>query len=103
VQWFTVFKSWTPWERSLRFKHSATSAAKVLQDFFGSDEVTADVMYPPIFGMTRHWHSFSEISKETNNARVWGGIHTRHACTDGAELGRQVAEYCLANYMKPVN
>jgi hypothetical protein len=35
--------------------------------------------------------------------RVWGGIHTRHACTDGAELGRQVAEYCLANYMKPVN
>ena len=23
------------------------------------------------------------------------GIHTRHACTDGAELGRQVAEYCL--------
>jgi hypothetical protein len=79
------------------------SAAKVLQDFFGSDEVTADVMYPPIFGMTRHWHSFSEISKETNDARVWGGIHTRHACTDGAELGRQVAEYCLANYMKPVN
>ena len=81
----------------------SASAAKVLQDFFGSDEVTADVMYPPIFGMTRHWHSFSEISKETNNARVWGGIHTRHACTDGAELGRQVAEYCLANYMKPVN
>jgi hypothetical protein len=54
-------------------------------------------MYPPIFGMTRHWHSFSEISKETNDPRVWGGIHTRHACTDGAELGRQVAEYCLAN------
>jgi hypothetical protein len=80
----------------------SASAAKVLQDFFGSDEVTADVMYPPIFGMTRHWHSFSEISNETNNARVWGGIHTRHACTDAAELGRQVAEYCLANYMKPV-
>jgi len=49
----------------------SASAAKVLQDFFGSDEVTADVMYPPIFGMTRHWDSFSEISKETNNARVW--------------------------------
>jgi len=70
---------------------------------FGSDEVTADVMYPPIFGMTRHWHSFSEISDETDNARVWGGIHTRHACTDGAELAVQVAECCLANYMKPVN
>jgi hypothetical protein len=53
----------------------------VLQDFFGSDEVTADVMYPPIFGMTRHWHSVSKISNETNNARVWGGIHTRHART----------------------
>ena len=35
--------------------------------------------------------------------RACGAEYTRHACTDGAELGRQVAEYCLANYMKPVN
>src|SRR5258707_13664164 len=99
---FGIFAALAEFERDL-ISERTKAAAKVLQDFFGSDEVTADVMYPPIFGMTRHWHSFSEISKETNNARVWGGIHTRHACTDGAELGRQVAEYCLANYMKPVN
>jgi hypothetical protein len=24
VQWFTVFKSWSPWECSLRFKYTAT-------------------------------------------------------------------------------
>lgn len=53
--------------------------------------VSADLRHDP------SWAFLSEISNETNNARVWGGIHTRHACTDGAELGRKVAEYCLAN------
>jgi len=26
VQWITVFKSWTPWDRSLRFKYRSTAA-----------------------------------------------------------------------------
>jgi len=81
----------------------SASAAKVLQDFFGSDEVTRMTSC-----IRRYSHDPSLAfllgnQQGNNNARVWGGIHTRHACTDGAELGRQVAEYCLANYMKPVN
>jgi hypothetical protein len=27
--WFTVFKSWITWERSLRFKYSATAATRL--------------------------------------------------------------------------
>jgi len=84
--------------------HAVTTGAAVtvLQSFFGSDKVTADVIYPGPFGMIRHWHSFSEIGGEVEDARVWGGIHTRTADTHGTALGRQIAEYALANFMKPV-
>jgi hypothetical protein len=30
VQWFTAFKSWIAWERSLRFKYSGTLVLKAL-------------------------------------------------------------------------
>ena len=95
---------WTPAHPDYPAGHCAfsASAARVLQDFFKTDKVKADVVYPAIFGMTRHWRSFSQISEETNNARVWGGIHTRYAAVKAADLGRQVADYCMAEYLQPI-
>jgi hypothetical protein len=81
---------------------STGAAVTVLQSFFDSDKVTVDVIYPGPGGMIRHWHSFSEIVREVEDARVWGGVHTRTADTHGTALGRQIAEYALANFMKPV-
>jgi hypothetical protein len=81
---------------------STGAAVTVLQSFFDSDKVTVDVIYPGPSGMIRHWHSFSEIVREVEDARVWGGIDTRTADTHGTALGRQIAEYALANFMKPV-
>jgi hypothetical protein len=81
---------------------STGAAVTMLQSFFDSDKVTVDVIYPSPGGMIRHWHSFSEIVREVEDARVWGGIHTRTADTHGTALGRQIAEYALANFMKPV-
>jgi hypothetical protein len=80
----------------------AGAAVTVLQSFFDSDKVTVDVIYPGRYGTIRHWHSFSEIVREVENARVWGGIHTRTADTHGTAVGRQIAEYAFANFMKPV-
>jgi hypothetical protein len=78
------------------------AAVKVLQVFFGTDDVKADVIYPVSFGVTRHWRSFAGITREIDNARVWGGIHTRTADTHASALGRKVAEHCLANFLRPV-
>jgi hypothetical protein len=68
------------------------AAEVVLRSFFDSDAVQVDVTYPPVFGVTRTYTKFSQISKEVNDARVWAGIHFRSADTDGYTLGRKVGE-----------
>jgi hypothetical protein len=78
--------------------HCAYTGAAVagLQQFFGNDAIIAatSVTWPPL-GITRSWNSFTEISKEVTDARVWGGIHTRTADEHADQLGRKVAEYSI--------
>jgi hypothetical protein len=75
----------------------AGAAVAVLQDFFGDDATIAatSVTWPPL-GITRSWKTFTEMSKEVIDARVWGGIHTRTADEHADQLGRKVAEYATA-------
>jgi hypothetical protein len=77
------------------------AAEAVLQRFFGSDAVQVDVTFPQVFGVTRTYIKFSQISEEVNDARVWGGIHFRSADTDGYTLGRKVGEIVARDF--PVN
>ena len=74
------------------------AAEAVLQSFFGSDAVQVDVTFPPVFGVTRTYAKFSQISEEVNDARVWGGIHFRSADTDGYTLGRKVGEIVARDF-----
>jgi hypothetical protein len=75
------------------------AAEAVLQKFFGSDVVQVDVTFPPVFGVTRTYTKFSQISKEVNDARVWGGIHFRSADIDGYALGRKVGEIAARDFL----
>ena len=43
-------------------------------------------------------HGDSTLSKEVNDARVWGGIHFRSADVDGHELGWRVGEAVLRDF-----
>ena len=54
--------------------------------------------YPPVFGVTRTYARFSQISEEVENARVWGGIHFRSADQDGAAVGRRIGEMALRGF-----
>jgi hypothetical protein len=74
------------------------AAEVVLQRFFGSDAVQVDVTFPPVFGVTRTYTKFSQISAEVNDARVWGGIHFRSADTDGYTLGRKVGDIVARDF-----
>ena len=52
----------------------------MLQHFFGDDATIAAASGTwPLLGVTRSWKTFTEMSKEVIDARVWGGIHTRTA------------------------
>jgi len=57
--------------------------------------------YPLLFGVTRSWKSFTEMEKEVQNARVWGGIHFRTADENGTLVGRKIGEYVVKNTLLP--
>jgi hypothetical protein len=78
----------------------AGAAVAVLQAMFGDDTFSASFVYPPL-GVLRRWESFSQIAKEVEDARVWGGIHFRAAAQHGTQLGRQVAEFALRTLLQP--
>ena len=73
------------------------AAVAVLQHFFGDDATIAAtrVTWPPL-GVTRSWKTFTEVSQEVIDARVWGGIHTRTADEHADQLGRKVAAFAVA-------
>jgi PAP2 superfamily len=73
------------------------AAVVVLQHFFGDDATIAAASVTwPLLGVTRSWKTFTEMSKEVIDARVWGGIHTRTADEHADQLGRKVADYSIA-------
>ncbi len=77
------------------------AAEAVLTKFFGSDAVQVSVTFPPLFGITRTYGRFSQITEEVDNARVWGGIHFRCADTDGSAVGRKIGEIALRDFPRP--
>lgn len=73
----------------------------VLRDFFGTDRMSITVSNPDA-KITRKFESFAQIAKSVEDARVWLGIHFRSTDIDSSVMGRQVAEYALKNYMRPI-
>jgi hypothetical protein len=73
----------------------------VLQEF-SSDKVSFSLTNPAV-KVTRNYQSLSQMRKEVEDARVWGGIHYRTAVVHGTELGHKVADYGLKNYLRPVS
>lgn len=80
--------------------HAAFSGAAeaVLTKFFGADAVRVSATFPPVFGITRNYTRFSQISEEVDNARVWGGVHFRSADRDGTAVGRRIGELVLRDF-----
>jgi hypothetical protein len=75
---------------------------RVLQMFFGTDEIGFDVTSSRFPGEPRHFDRFSEPLVEIIEARIWAGLHFRTADVQAEMLGRNVAEYMADNYFQPV-
>jgi hypothetical protein len=75
---------------------------EALEDFFGTDHVVFTVDSSSS-GTTHTFDRFSRLSKEVVNARVWGGIHFRTDDTDGAAIGRKVAQWLHRNFLRPTS
>jgi len=80
----------------------ATGAAtRVLSQIFG-EQTTFTVGSTAMPGVTRKFHSFSAALEEVKNARIFGGIHFRTACVDGAALGIAVADFVMTRAVLPL-
>jgi hypothetical protein len=75
---------------------------RVLQLFFGTDEIGFDVTSSRFPGQPRHFDRFSEPLAEIIEARIWAGLHFRTADVQAEKLGRSVVEYMADNYFQPV-
>src|SRR5262245_44940945 len=74
---------------------------QVLREFFGSDEVKFSYVAPHGLGTMRSYASFTQIEKEMEDARVWGGIHFRSTDMESSELGRKIGSHAVASHMRP--
>jgi hypothetical protein len=73
---------------------------RVLQMFFGTDEIGFDVTSSRFGGETRHFERFSQPLKEIIEARIWAGLHYRTADVQAQTLGRKVVEYMTKHYFQ---
>jgi hypothetical protein len=99
--------NWTPWLNTPPFPdftsgHTCYTAATMgtLAYFFKTDNMSFSA-FSPASNSTRSFTKFSQALTEVINARVWGGIHTRHADVQGAKIGAQVTAYMIAHHFRP--
>jgi hypothetical protein len=79
-----------------------SSAAAALRSIFGDDIPEARLVSTTAPGVTRSFTKLSDYVTEVVNARIYDGVHYRTSGEVGAEMGRQIGEYAVANYMKPL-
>jgi hypothetical protein len=75
---------------------------RVLQTFFGTDEIRFGVTSVRFPGEIRYFDRFSQAIEEIIEARIWAGLHFRTGDVQAEILGRNVADYMAKNYFQPV-
>ena len=83
--------------------HSCNSSAvaEILTAYYGTPNITFDfVGAGPATGITRHYTSMPAMLQEIQMARIAGGMHFRTSTIEGEILGRNVAQWIVANRFK---
>jgi PAP2 superfamily len=72
-------------------------AQAVLASFFGTDQFSFAVTSEVLAGVERSFTTFSAAAEEATASRIFAGVHFRTDLVAGTQLGKEVAEYVLAN------
>jgi len=80
------------------------SAAEVLADFFGTDDIGFSLTTSTApGGVVRSYTSFSQAAEENMESRILIGYHFRTACRHGFNQGKHVGKFVFQHVLKPVN
>lgn len=85
--------------------HSTFSGAssKILELFFGHDDVAFSATSDLLPGVTRSYESLSEAAEEAGQSRIYGGIHWQWDNTAALSSGRALAEHVFFNLLRPIS
>jgi hypothetical protein len=70
--------------------------------FFGTDRFTFTA-HSNASGADRTYHRFSRVLRDTVDARIYQGLHFRSADTQGALIGKRVANWVARHEFQPVD
>jgi hypothetical protein len=100
VAWTTFIP--TPCFPSYPSAHASGSYAgrAIVEKVFGSGGHAITLSHPGIPDVTLHYTRFSQITRDIDDARVYGGIHFRFDQEAGARQGRQVGFYVYKHNLR---
>jgi hypothetical protein len=78
------------------------AAASALRGLYGDEIGEVRLVSTTAPGVERRFTRLSDYVTEVINARVYDGVHYRTSGEAGAELGRQIGEYTVATYFRPL-
>jgi hypothetical protein len=76
--------------------------AAILESVFGpSQGVTIVIADARDAKVQRTFKSVAELADEHRNIRIWAGIHFRNSLEVAQDMGKKIADYMIANTLKP--
>lgn len=98
-----VVPNFTPPFPSYVSGHASFGAAtfRVLEDFYGTDNVHFTLHSDEMPGVTRSYNSFSQADEENGMSRIYLGIHWTFDKTAGQQIGHNVADYVMQHAALP--
>ena len=78
----------------------STGGAAMLSRLYGPGGHDITLTNPAVPGVTLHYTRFKQITKDVDDARVYGGIHFRFEQEAGGQLGRGVAAYVYRHNLR---
>jgi hypothetical protein len=79
------------------------AAATALAQAFGTNDMPVAATWHLSDGgdITHDFDGFWQAAEEQSMSRIYGGIHYRFDQVAGQQVGRSVAEFVFANFMRP--
>jgi hypothetical protein len=72
----------------------------VLEGVLGEGAQTIVLSHPAVPGIVLEYGSFEEITRDIDDARVYGGIHFRFDQRAGAHMGRSIGRWVIGHHLR---
>jgi hypothetical protein len=92
----------TPCHPSYPSAHASASyaAREVIQSLFGDEEHVMKLSTPALPDVELHYTRLEQITRDIDDARIYGGIHFRSDQEAGARQGGRIGQYVVAHNLK---